>query len=622
MANTNIPEAEAWLMKAMQDFKEKDPSPYLGKPIPVPGKASTQTHVSPWPTAFYKGKKVEPKKPAPGTSTEKLVKVHNWDPSLSGVSGPNLIAKVSDPNWARDPAARTLRTAKARSLHMLQGSRAREWGLGRPEGVQIFPVPGYFRTHHVEFPVFARPCPTRPRHGFVESREVRNWGEVADLFVKVMKQDPDGEIILMPRLSALWSGVANNAGVTWGMGNDGVTDANGPTYFIPTPTVKADRWNRRLSQKEFYQDYGPDNIIKDTAYLELVEDDGSATVVQVRDGPAGVATTNWVPRAFGTEGARRLTKYSDMDLLVWEGLVAEFAQNHPEGWVHLPGAPLSSHWAVHAIEHGLAVITDLKPKDHYEPTGDLKPYTLTEHDLREIRSWILTYGGMSNFLGNRFRRRRAAAATAVGVNHAQAFWDAAPHLIRLRAMGVVLMGRLAVAGCAGEIRHWYNDGPGRRNRELEPSTPENVFRETTPWTRTLHRNEIQHNFISAPNDWTMYEALLETITKDFLHPEGWRPNFGGPAWANVSEATSEFSKAVRAFLEVPSGTNWAAVTSTMDILTNTVHNNGSVFTKWIDTMDDFAQCPGVGFMNAVAAEVTLNLISEKYDGQASTDEEE
>ena len=49
-------------------------------------------------------------------------------------------------------------------------------------------------------PLMARPCPIRPRHGFVESRQVHSVEEVNQVLSETLVADPKGEVILMPFL--------------------------------------------------------------------------------------------------------------------------------------------------------------------------------------------------------------------------------------------------------------------------------------------------------------------------------------------------------------------------------------------------------------------------------------
>ncbi len=72
---------------------------------------------------------------------------------------------------------------------------------------------------------FVRPCPVRPRHGFVESREAKTVDEIVKIMVKTLAADPKGEILLLPKIignaSAVW--LPESGTITVGPSNDGAT---------------------------------------------------------------------------------------------------------------------------------------------------------------------------------------------------------------------------------------------------------------------------------------------------------------------------------------------------------------------------------------------------------------
>lgn len=494
------------------------------------------------------------------------------------------------------------RTQKAKGVLKLRyADEFRFWGIGNPLVYDIYPLG--LSLGNIEFPCFARPCPMTPRHGFVDSRMVSNWAEVARLYSETSRADQLGEIILMPKLTAKWSGVATNAGVAWGFGNAGVTDGQAGTKMIPVSTSRQ-LWNNAISSKVYLGAIG----ITDTAYLELVENEDHSIVVQVRDGPPASAASNWVPEAFET-AKRTMIRPNSGSLLEWEAHVRGIAP--ASVYVYLPGHALSSHWAVHAIQRGIPVITDDIVATTYEPEAELPP-PLGPDDYQFIAEAIRRFAGMHDFIGTAFKRRRAAAATALGVNHAQVLWGNEEHLLRLRALGVVLMSRLTLAGVAGELRHWWREGPGRREPSVVLRTPIEVIREDKYGrNQTFTRDTIQLRMLTEPTDWALSEKRLMTMKADF-DAEGWSGNFGGYKWGEVAAAGATLLDRVQAFLRYPSEETWTPVVFAMNILVNTDHNNGSIFDKWVSGMTYFSEAPGIGFMNSIAAEAALGWITEKH----------
>ena len=112
------------------------------------------------------------------------------------------------------------------------------FGLRGP-GTPLMVIPGSLfdcRMEKIKFPVFARPCPFEPRHGFVDSHLVYDWLGVVRM-LQMAADEGNGkpvELVLTPPLSGSVPAVATNAGVTWGCGNDGVTAGrDNPPITLP-----------------------------------------------------------------------------------------------------------------------------------------------------------------------------------------------------------------------------------------------------------------------------------------------------------------------------------------------------------------------------------------------------
>jgi hypothetical protein len=91
----------------------------------------------------------------------------------------------------------------------------------------------YEMPNTLAFPLFARPCPKVPRHGFVESRLGKNQVELLQVFGEARSADPEAEVLTMPQLTGRYSGIATNVGVTWGLGHEGATAGKEPLWNVP-----------------------------------------------------------------------------------------------------------------------------------------------------------------------------------------------------------------------------------------------------------------------------------------------------------------------------------------------------------------------------------------------------
>lgn len=460
---------------------------------------------------------------------------------------------------------------------------------------------------------FARPCPITPRHGFVESRPVNTIEEAQKVLEEARLVDPQAEVIVTPRLSGEYSGIATNAGVTWGFANDGVTSGGkGNTYFIPAPALK-EQWNKVMLK--YKEEIAGD--IKDTVYVELVSHNNVVHAVQLRDGPEQSIQKNYIPRRTTVNAV--LTP-NGMDLLTWEKYLQDrVAKDGNKDWiVYFPGA-LSSHYAVHAISLGVAVVTDdafIKVGTVLEPPAVSVP-VLTEADTRELALLIRKYYRKKVFSintgdGNKqfdYDSSREVIATISAAIHAMPNWGNEPHLMRLRALAMALMPRFILSATMGEVRHWGIAGPGRYKRKRKSRS----FRRRM-FIALNRRDQIYKAGLNGGHTLKQQIAHMEKLAEDFNTP-GWgsrygtRSAYGGKRWGDVALAGIRMAKELQAFLERPTVNGWHKLVMAANNALHTVHNNGQSFNKWIGGhwLDRIALAPSVGFMNAYAARAVLDL---------------
>ena len=135
--------------------------------------------------------------------------------------------------------------------------------------------------------LFARPCPTTPRHGFVDSRQVRTYSELVQVWEETMLADPKGEVILMPFVAAKWSAVVTEMSMAIGPAHDGAT---------------AGHKSRILALAGLSIDWAKDYVLEgEVPYIETVStvsEDGYLInkLVQVRSGPPTKPPGDWVPK--------------------------------------------------------------------------------------------------------------------------------------------------------------------------------------------------------------------------------------------------------------------------------------------------------------------------------------
>lgn len=534
---------------------------------------------------------------------------------------PPIITPELPPASLHDVKPSAIKTQKARGYKML-GSRSFS-NMERPylQSSYILPqnIPwlrGHSGVISGSTPWFARPCPVTPRHGFVESREVHDFNEACDVLAEARAVDPDAEVLLVRKLSGKYSGIATNMGVTWGLGNDGVTGSKGNTFLIPSPPSEPAVWNGMFTTWGYAD-------IKEVGYVELVESNGDVQAVQFRDGPQLPATRDFIPAKVKVKEVL----WERPDLMEWETLIK--SKQHTKGLVVQlkKGTALSAHAAVHAIALGIPAVGS-----HHVEVGEIlkpgadQPKRLTVMDYNTLNDQMIMW---SNDRQNEDKYNRIL--TAIASVHAMSVWDNSPHLINLRAFAIPALIRFLAAASHGELRHWWNNGPGRYVAD-QPTTPF-THPEAEGSMRGLVRGQVYDEVFRF--SFGRIERNLKTLVVDYGHKDWgqrrkpyntltsemkrqWRKDhrkqfaYGGPNWANVAQVTLNLVNAYFAFQTQPNSVTWGEVIIAANNAIHTAHNGGLALSKWIHDEDfhNVAKSPGWGFTNNVAATIVLGKRNE------------
>lgn len=470
---------------------------------------------------------------------------------------------------------------------------------------------------------FARPCPLTPRHGFVESRPVHTVDEAIKVFDEARAIDPDAELLLVPLLDGKYSGIATNAGVSFGRGHDAVTAGRPGVVHIPTPMTTVAKWLRS------FKDITSSLKMQGTGYVELVSDKKEMYAVQFRDGPSQPVTVNFIPKSVTVT---KVLFPSDVknNLLEWEELILK-ERDTPGVVVSLLGGALSSHFAVHAIAVSMPVITDHMPEIGAKLKAEkaTAPEPMTQKDLQKLAArmekWFAYGVGKHEGYGD-YSFFRSILGTAIATIHAQGSWDTAKHLMELRSMAFPTLVRFIAAACAGEMRHWYSSGPGYRNSDVEPISDIGFSFSTrsNPQRWDVYRHVFKMHSIRE-----MIE-LLGNMVKDF-NDDGWAArtytdeygaeqheySFGGPKWSEAARAGQHAAQALNKFLSYPTQEHWTKLRLATNVAIHTVHNGGHTLTKWCsdNDMTKVANSPGYGLMNYETAQIVLGDLGPGKKGK-------
>jgi hypothetical protein len=414
------------------------------------------------------------------------------------------------------------RTQKARGVALLSERYGTLFKLYDPKA-------DLDQADYFEYPVFARPCPVRPRHGFVDSRIVNNAAELQKLGEEVLQQDPDGEIVIMPFIDAKFSGVLTNGLCAIGPGNDGVTAGRDGCFKFPMSPMKELLHLASISG------------IEGAPYIEFV----GKLVVQLRDGPKAADSDgdSWIPKA---ENITRLHKPGPYTtLLEWEQLVAGLGIGDA---VYLPGHTMLSHHAVHAVCAGRPIFFgDNKPKLPFNavPSSNIVRYT-GEH-ITALRSGI--NHGTHVPLSTAITRKCAAFVATIAAHHGPSLLQSVNGCFII-GLGASLMIRLGFSAVLGEWRHHQRIA--------------------------VDRNIIYEKSLEA--NWRSQTDLIIDATWSFEHGK-WKSGFGGEPWAICAKAASGIAA------EVGNGNNVNHILRALNNAIHVAHNNGKWLDKFFSTED-------------------------------------
>ena len=418
-------------------------------------------------------------------------------------------------------------------------------------------------------PTWARPCPTRPRHGFLESRAVETVKEVGKLWRDTVRIEPDAELMLQPMVDAGRSAILTPNQVVWGPGNDGATSGKDCVSLKlgPTPYELMEQgWVTRARITG-----------TDVPYYEIVYEKGHLTTpvfVQMRGGPYVAAVRDYVPRKGKVKHLYlldpKVQEVTPEALLEWEAAVPRFKPGTVV--VHFGGS-VSSHYGVHCVTNGIPYFTTRVPE-----VGEvIEPIEEDEQLVPDmVRQGLLKGWGPQAQRSTQYFNRSVQYAMFALHNYtadrseigSEMLGHAATRLFKLMGMA-----------CLGEFRHFEQTHGDRRHTiyKLDPELTVTMMNQpmNTGARETIFTRVWQY-------DLDKTAKFLTVATRSFLRDQ-WSSGMGGLMWGQCGVSALHLYNALQHVRERPSPRALKYLVDRMNSTVNLVHNGGSLFNKFCDT---------------------------------------
>lgn len=456
--------------------------------------------------------------------------------------------------------------------------------------------------------IFVRPCPVRPRHGFVDSRalviadKAAVVVEVGKIYSEAIKADPEAELLISPAIPASHNIILTPFKMAVGYGNDGAT-AGKRSILVPLAGVL---W-REFTPKDIKA--AKVDMLTEDPYIELVVRGGGWKAWGVSWGDDPVFCTQIragvkLPATIGADYIPEDIKVEEVieasgDLLEWEKQV----QNIKRGTVvyHL-GGTIISHYGVHCTSNKIPILTTRIPKvgedlrhttvpDAPNPEAVIKGLLIGASDRIDL---VHASKGASDLFSLEARMtttskkgvltlscNQASVVLMVCAHNASTMSDDAGYWIGIAAS---LMMRLGMAASHGEARH--------RGSSI-----------------SLERDQVYN---LALNDFMTARRTLGHAQWRFQN-ESWGGSYGGPKWADCTESLFTLDTAIRGLLTEPTPKAVNEVVAALNHCVTRAHNGGWWLNKFVNSAAfDLANSQSINTLG-VAAPAMLELAGLSLD---------
>lgn len=478
-------------------------------------------------------------------------------------------------------AADSATTQKARGVFFLQDKTEvirNHLGWRVPKHL-VFGAGKEFSPGSFSFPVFARPCPTVPRHGFVDSIQCKNVEELNALSQETFDVEPDAEFLVTKPIDSYFNAIVTNGTITFAHGNDGATGGKNVRYFY----VSDDVISKIIKL--------PDHILIDGEvpfYEIVISKKGQINLVQCRSAPGIPHSKDFVPHKVEVKQVIK----AEGDLLDWEAKLKN-VDPYTTAIDH-SGGSLASHFSIHAIINKIPIFTTYSPKvgDVIEPTVESSDITPLDRQ-KFFEAFVIGFSSTNHIYKNTkfidqdpYQISRNILHLSLATLHN---FNAISLNKDYELLGVVLglFIRVCLSVSKGEARY-SKDRTSITSSPLWKSSGLNKFANAIPGSRTA-----------------CYKALLMSDAKTnieeiipiyrIFNEFNWGEGYGGPKWASCTRSV------INLFNSCVTG-NIEKVVEQFNVVINENHNGGRYLNKVISAyaFDRVAEDPSLYTMKHMA----------------------
>jgi hypothetical protein len=430
--------------------------------------------------------------------------------------------------------------------------------------------------------VFVRPCPVRPRHGFVDSRCVtvpmkvghesakQMINEIIAIYHEATANDPKAELLLMPYMPAQFNLVVTPSQVTVGPGNDGATsghdtitlpvtevDASFPAHLLLAADIKDYPYFEAVTYNTYYRPIknGDDEMGQAQSWRQ------QTFLTQLRDGPkprGGRLGKNFIPEKITVKKVIAARG----SLLEWEAQMAKAANKKAGLVVWHPKGSLTSHYAVHCIQNNIPIVTDSdEPKIGavLQPSGTQLINNSSVNRKAMIQG---IYEGL-NTNGAAIWPSESVTLMLYALHNAPSMDLSDEAMCRILGYSFGTSVILGAIACIGELRHGDSDP----NHQLGAISSATGGGRESAYQKWLHK---------------VFEATWEDFTHRYVifAYTGWSGAIGGIRWYECAEAALGLWNEICAFVNDESADH-KPMLAALNRVVNVCHNGAKMLTKFI-----------------------------------------